>query len=95
MQQAVRNAADCAHAACNLPCFVQAGTYSALGYTYHLKGDLDKAIEHYHKVGVAAGCGCWVRLLVADGCGCWFARRQRPGRRCTTPPALRLLPNTT
>jgi tetratricopeptide (TPR) repeat protein len=47
-----------------LSCCVQAGTYSALGYTYHLKGDLDKAIEHYHKVRLlscwVAGCGCWV-----------------------------------
>jgi anaphase-promoting complex subunit 6 len=29
----------------------QPGTYSALGYTHHLRGDLHAAIENYHKVG--------------------------------------------
>jgi tetratricopeptide (TPR) repeat protein len=28
----------------------QPGTYTALGYTCHLMGDLDRAIENYHKV---------------------------------------------
>lgn len=48
-----------------LPFFLQAGTYSALGYTYHLKGDLDKAIEHYHKV--CSGTPCLSTLLT------WYA----------------------
>jgi len=30
-------------------CPTQAGTYSALAYTYHLKGNLPAAIENYHK----------------------------------------------
>jgi hypothetical protein len=30
---------------------LQPGTYSALGYAFHLKGDFNAAIEHYHKVG--------------------------------------------
>jgi tetratricopeptide (TPR) repeat protein len=30
-------------------CPTQAGTYSALAYTYHLKGNLSAAIESYHK----------------------------------------------
>lgn len=29
---------------------LQPGTYSALGYAFHLKGDFNAAIEHYHKV---------------------------------------------
>lgn len=29
---------------------LQPGTYSALGYAHHLKGDVDAAIEQYHKV---------------------------------------------
>lgn len=33
---------------------VQPGTYSALGYTYHLKGDVDAAIEQYHKARACA-----------------------------------------
>lgn len=30
-------------------CPVNAGTYAALGYSYHLSGDLPAAIQHYHK----------------------------------------------
>ena len=35
----------------------QPGTYTAVGYTYHLMGDLDKAIDNYHKV--RRGSGKW------------------------------------
>lgn len=31
---------------------LQPGTYSALGYAHHLKGDVDAAIEQYHKVRI-------------------------------------------
>ena len=30
-------------------CPHRASTYTALGYTCHLQGDYDKAIEHYHQ----------------------------------------------
>ena len=32
-----------------------ASTYTALGFSYHLIGDLDIAISYYHKVGAVAG----------------------------------------
>jgi hypothetical protein len=35
---------------------LQPGTYSALGYTYHLKGDFNAAIDNYHKVGAGRCC---------------------------------------
>lgn len=39
---------------------VQPGTYSALGYAHHLKGDYNAAIENYHKVwGRAAAAVEW------------------------------------
>lgn len=39
----------------------QPGTYSVLGYAYHLMGDLDKAIDNYHKV-----CGGWGECVCVD-----------------------------
>lgn len=41
------------------PAAVQPGTYSALGYTYHLKSDFNAAIEHYHKVGPGGEASGW------------------------------------
>eukprot|EP00191_Tetraselmis_sp_GSL018_P013716 CAMPEP_0177591846 /NCGR_PEP_ID=MMETSP0419_2-20121207/8229_1 /TAXON_ID=582737 /ORGANISM="Tetraselmis sp., Strain GSL018" /LENGTH=478 /DNA_ID=CAMNT_0019082643 /DNA_START=732 /DNA_END=2168 /DNA_ORIENTATION=+ len=47
-QQRYSEALDCYGTALGL-CPRSAGTYAAIGYTFHLMGDLDQAIDNYHK----------------------------------------------
>ena len=71
----------------------QPGTYTVLGYTYHLMGDLDQAIENYHKVlryrGTSWRCGYCIRAL-CYGTHWWSSlgggsRGARPAARSAAP----------
>lgn len=68
--------------ACTLP---QPGTYSALGYAYHLKGDVDAAIEQYHKVN-----NWWGSMFGHLKCGVHTSLEGMGSAGAFHPPAPRL-----
>lgn len=67
----------------------QAGTCAALGYTYHLKGEVDAAVEHYHKARLSSCLSAETHMRLASSlCS---AAVCPPSRRALTfllPPAM-------